>query len=272
MKRPVEMGAFKRGMTAFFFGQKYVYLQHPQLLKYAWIPMLLGVWVFVGGGVCYFLNIDTVISWLWPKPDGWLWQSLWYMFLGTTIFLSVATILLLSLLAFMILCGPFNDYLSEQVEAIEGTFIPQPFDLGFALKDGWHSIVIETFKAGQRLLWIGPLFILSLVVPVVGQLLYVGIGGYKMSLWLGMEYVDWALARRGYSAAERIAFAKQNRWPILGFGLIMTLGSLFPLGAVVLWPGAVAGGTLLCTGLTPQDRRKRCSNQNSNLAEIEKAE
>ncbi|MBN2531098.1 MAG: EI24 domain-containing protein [Deltaproteobacteria bacterium] len=247
---------FRDGMAAFFKGQRYVISTHSELLKYCLIPMTLGTVVFVALGVAFVFNIDDLLQLIWGKPTHIAWQILWYVFATVTVVLSAGTTVLLAYLIFMILCAPFNDLLSEKVEEIEGTFTVSPFDWSFFVRDAWHSVAVEFMKMLQKLAWLTPLYLISLIIPVVGQIVYAVIGGYKMSFWLGVDYVDWALARRGYTAKERLLFAREHRSALRGFGLMMTLASLIPLCAVICWPGAVAGGTLLCTGLSPLDRRK----------------
>ena len=49
---------------------------------------------------------------------------------------------------------------------------------------------------------------------------------------------------------ERLAFARKHRFPIVGFGTAVVLSFMVPLLFVIVWPGAVAGGTLLFLALT----------------------
>jgi CysZ protein len=81
------------------------------------------------------------------------------------------------------------------------------------------------------------------------------VGGYLLAKFLGMDYVDWCLARRGYTWKERVEFARRHRAAIVGFGAAVTLALLVPFGFIAVWPGAVAGGTILCVRLGPEDRR-----------------
>ncbi|MBN2718427.1 MAG: EI24 domain-containing protein [Deltaproteobacteria bacterium] len=248
--------SFRDGMKSFLDGQRYVFSEHPELLKLCLFPMGIGLGIFVVLGGLFFSHVSDVLSWVWAKPEFWGWQILWYGFAAVAVALTGVTTVLMAYLGFMIVCAPFNDRLSERVEELEGTFSVRPFQWSFFFRDAWHSIVVELVKVFRKAVWLVPLYLLSLFFPVVGQLLYAVLGVYKMSFWLGVDYVDWALARRGYAAQERLEFAKQHRSALRGFGLMMTLFSMIPLGAVVCWPGAVAGGTLLCSGLSPADRRK----------------
>ena len=247
---------FREGMTAFFRGQKYVWVTHRALLRYCLLPMALGTLVFILLGVLFVFGMDDVLEMVWRKPDQWAWQILWYAFATVTYVLSAVTATLVAYLIFMIICAPFNDLLSEKVEEMESTFKVKPFSWSFFVRDASQSILLELIKMLKKLVGLGFLYGISLLIPVVGQLMYIGLGMYKMSFWLGMDYVDWSLSRRGFSAREKLLFGRENRAAIRGFGLMMTLVSLVPLGAVFCWPGAIAGGTLLCAGLSLPDHRK----------------
>ncbi len=247
---------FGDGMSAFFRGQKYVWMTHRHLLRYCILPMVLGTLAFVLLGVLFIFGIDDVLRMMWEKPTHWAWQIIWYGFATVTVVISAVTAIVLAYLLFMVICAPFNDLLSEKVEVLEGTLDSKPFSWSFFWRDAGQSVLLEMVKMRKKLVWVVILYLASLLIPVVGQALYLGLGTYKMSLWLGMDYVDWSLSRRGYAARDKFAFAAEHRTALRGFGLMMTLVSLIPLGAVLFWPGAIAGGTLLCTGLSVRDHRK----------------
>jgi CysZ protein len=155
----------------------------------------------------------------------------------------------------MIAAAPLSDFISERVEGILGTWTPRPFSVRFLLRDLGSTVLLELRRALIKLAWLLPLFLVSLFVPVVGQVAYIVLGGYLLAKFLGMDYVDWSLARRGYTWRERFAFAKAHRSALLGFGTAVIIALLVPFGFIAVWPGAVAGGTILCTRLEPEDKR-----------------
>ena len=75
------------------------------------------------------------------------------------------------------------------------------------------------------------------VVPVIGALT----GGW----FLALELVGIPFYRRGLRLPERRAALRRRRPLALGFGVAVFCCSLIPLGAVLIMPAAVAGGTLL---------------------------
>jgi CysZ protein len=67
------------------------------------------------------------------------------------------------------------------------------------------------------------------------------VGGW----FLAIELVGVPFARRGLCLTQRRALLRANRSLTLGFGMAVFVCFLIPLGAVLVMPAAVAGGTLL---------------------------
>lgn len=256
---------FAGGFRCLFEGIRFAYVRHgSRLAKFYLPPMLIGLVIMVVGWNLFYRFNDDIVALFWAEPlaEDWDWEWVWWLvhagwqivhFLLFVI-LAAATVVI-SLLLFMLMAAPFNDIMSEQVEGILGTWEPRPFSVGFLLRDLGHTILLELARLGIKAAWLLPLLVLSYVIPVVGQIFYIVFGGYLLAKFLGMDYVDWTLARRGYTWRERFRFAKQNRMALVGFGTAMILILFIPLGFVAVWPGAVAGGTILCTRLGPEDRR-----------------
>jgi len=262
--RKVVLG-YAAGFRCLFEGLRFAYVRHGRRLARFYLPpMAIGLIVMVAGWNLFYRFNDDIVAWLWAEPlsRDWDWQWAWWLahagwrIVHVLLFaiLAFATVVV-SLLVFMLAAAPFNDLMSEQVEGILGTWEPRPFSVGFLLRDLGHSLVLELARLGVKAAWLVPLLVVSSVIPVVGQLFYIVFGGYLLAKFRGMDYVDWALARRGYTWRERFRFAKGHRWALAGFGTAMILLMLIPLGFVAVWPGAVAGGTMLCTRLGPENRR-----------------
>ena len=115
--------------------------------------------------------------------------------------------------------------------------------------DLWQTVRLELRRVATKAAWLLPLFALSLIIPVIGQAIYLLAGGYLLSKLTGTDYIDWCAARRGWSWKTRLAFANQHRWSVIGLGTAVVLSLMIPLAFVVVWPGAVAGGTILFTSL-----------------------
>ena len=241
------------GVSCLLFGFRFVYSEHRELWRIAIWPTLLAVLLLSAGWVLFGLYVDNWVAWIWPEPEpdsGWgilsyLWKSLVFV---VWIVLAFGFGFLITSL-FTLLAAPFSDLLSERVEGIMGTWEPRPFSLRFLLQDLAETLMLELTRLGIKIVWLLPLFIVSFLVPVVGQGIYMILGGYLLSKFLGMDYVDWCAARRGWSWKQRFQFAKNNRAAIVGFGAGVFLFLMIPLAFVFVWPAAVAGGAKLFTSL-----------------------
>ena len=248
---------FIDGFTHLFKGLKFAYVDHRELAGLYLFPMFLGVLFMIGGIVVFACISDTIVAWVLDEPDGWLLHFLWGLVRFFVWLVLAAATVVSSVFVFMLVAAPFSDAISEKVEGIRGTWEARPFSIRFLLNDLSHTLLLESVRLGIKLAWLTPLFILSLLIPGAGQVIYVIVGGYLLAKFFGMDYVDWALARRGYTWKERFVFARKNRPAILGFGLAVLLALMIPLGFVFIWPAAVAGGTILCTNLNPEDCNRK---------------
>jgi CysZ protein len=244
---------FGFGFSCLFTGLSFVYSEHRELARFYLPPMLLSFTMILGGWIFFGLNVSRIVEWVWAEPDSqtyWgllhiLWSAasiiLWLLFAFTTAITSAIT--------FTIVAAPFSDLLSERIEGILGTWEPRPFSLRFIVDDLGRTIQFELIRAAIKLGWMIPLFVASLLIPVVGQILYFTVGGYILSKYTGMDFVDWPAARRGWSWSQRFAFAKQHRSTVTGLGAAVVLSLLIPMAFAFVWPGAVAGGAILFTTL-----------------------
>jgi CysZ protein len=219
--------------------------------------MVLALVLITGAWILLYHTVDSAIAWIWPKPDGDAWWGVLHFLYNALkvvlwLLLSVGATLL-TVFTYSLLAAPFSDTLSEQVEAILGTWSAGEFSLAFMFKDLGETVKLEISRLGVKLAWLVPLFVLSIVLPIPGHLLNVGVGGYILCKYTGMDYVDWCAARRGWSWEERLAFAKRHRAAILGLGAAVVLSFFIPLLFVFVWPAAVAAGTLLFTDLIRAD-------------------
>jgi CysZ protein len=89
-----------------------------------------------------------------------------------------------------------------------------------------------------------PLFFLGFI-PVVGQTVVPVIGASVAGWFLALELTGNPFYRRGMRLRERRARLRTRRALALGFGVAVFVCFLIPLGAVLVMPAAVAGGTLL---------------------------
>jgi len=255
MHEPEKKPGFGSGFSHVFIGLRFAYVEHRELAAFFIPPMAMGVVLLVAGWAVFAHVADDIVGWVWSAPKNVFLHFLWSIVSFIVWIACAAATAVLVAVVMMIAAAPFSDAMSERVEGLLGTWTPRPFSARFLVRDLGHTIALELRRALVKLAWLLPLFVVSLVVPVIGQAAYLVFGGYLLAKFLGMDYVDWSLARRGYTWRERFAFARAHRAALVGFGAALTLALLVPFGFVAVWPGAVAGGTILCARLGPEDRR-----------------
>ncbi len=244
-----DVVGFAAGFTSVFRGARLVYGAHRELARFYLPPMILAMLFVAGAWVGFWLTADHIINWIWAEPARDAWWGIKHFFWRTAavlLWVVLAYVVAIStVFVFSLFAAPFADLISERVEGIRGTWTPKAFSLKFLLNDLGQMVALEAVRFGRKLLWLVPLFIASFILPVVGHLVYVFFGGYILCKYTGMDYVDWCAARRGWSWSDRLAFAKRHRFALAGLGAAVVLSFMVPLLFVLVWPAAVAGGTLL---------------------------
>jgi CysZ protein len=250
--RSSDKVGFIGGFIFLWRGLRFVYAENRELARFYIPPMIVGFLLVLGAWVCIWTSSDEIANYAWKEPEPELFWGLahaaWRIVSMLVGLLLALLVLVVSSWLFAIVVAPLSDLISERVESIRGTWVAKPFSFSFLMADVIQTVRFETTRLVLKLLWFIPLFLLSFV-PVVGQGLYFILGGYILSKYTGMDYVDWCAARRGWSWKERFAFAKQNRWALSGFGTAVLLSLMIPFAFALIWPGAVAGGTILFTRL-----------------------
>lgn len=254
-KSPV---GFLRGVSYAFRGMRFVYFQHLGLVRYWVFPILITgaalFGVFYGAGSWY----DDVAGAVWSLfPESWSDTSGWTggllralrWLLG--LFAGIAITLLGLIVVFLlssIVAAPFNDALSEAVEDILTGRRAAPFSFRRMIADVVRTIRLEILKVVVYVGVIGPIFVVSFLVPGVGQL--VSLAAFALTaVYLGVDYIDWPAARRDWSVGDRVAFVRRQLPAVAGFGSGVWVLLFIPLVNLLFMPAAVAGGTMLFVDL-----------------------
>ncbi|MCA9574595.1 MAG: EI24 domain-containing protein [Sandaracinaceae bacterium] len=248
---PARLGlGFFAGFRYPFRGARFVYLQHPGLVRFWIVPILI---TFLLLTLVFYQLGSHHAEWtdaIWASPEGeGVWASVkrglhavfdW----GLTFLLAAAGVLVVAALA-SIIAAPFNDLLSEEVERrVTGVGGP-PFTLSALLRDTVRTVRVEVTKLVLYACVMLPLFVLQFLIPVVGALLYTAFGFVFTATYFAVDYVDWPATRRGYGVRRRAALVRSRFLPMFGFGAGVYLFLLIPIVNLFFMPAAVAGGTLL---------------------------
>lgn len=245
--RPSPVGTVRQFVTGIgFLGRGLaLYGQSPGLVLLGLIPALIAsvllIAVFVA--IVYFIgDLSSAVTWFADDWDGWQRDGI-RLIAGISI---VGIIGLLSIVTFtsvtLAIGDPFYEKISERVETRLGG-VPDAVELGF-----WAEIrrgIGEGIRLVALSAMIGiPLFLAGFI-PGVGQTVVPVVGALVGGWFLAVELVGVAFTRRGLTLADRRRVLKQNRPMAIGFGAAVFACFLIPLGAVLIMPAAVAGGTLL---------------------------
>jgi CysZ protein len=231
-------------------GARFVYVQHPRLAR-LWLPPVVITAIALLTMTWLAIDMrDELVGLLWTEPEGEGVGAAAARGLHTALEVLAALVLLVVgvvavALTSSLIAAPFNDALSEAVEC-EYTGRPgTPLRLTAVLRDAVRSIGLQLLKLGMYAAIMLPAFVVSLLLPGLGPVLYTVIGFVVTTLFLALDYVDFAAARRGLGARARLRDAL-SRWPaMLGLGGAIWVLLFVPLLNLLFMPAAVAGGTLL---------------------------
>ncbi len=226
-----------------FAGWHYVWrgfsmLNQPGLRMFVVIPLLLNVVVMSAatwwGGQQISLWIEQLTNWL----PGWLSWLYWLL-------MPVAILTLLFVLAYffstilVVIASPFNGLLSERVEAMNGSLIPD---------ESMMSTVKRTFgRELTKLMYLLPRYIGLLVlsfIPVVNlasPVLWFWFGSWVVAL----QYVDYSYDNHRVAFTDTRRQVGQQSFTALGFGGLVAFLMMIPVVNWFVMPAAVIGSTLM---------------------------
>ncbi|GAA2647714.1 EI24 domain-containing protein [Paractinoplanes durhamensis] len=220
-------------------------LRSPKLLGLGLLPALIS-------GLIYTIALVVLVDFLPRLSRGVTWfADDWSegprdlaRVLGGAGLLGVSVLLgILTFTAVTLLIGdPFYERISELVEDRFGG-VPDEVEVSF-----WQSLrrsLIDSLRLiGLSILFGVPLFLLGFL-PLVGQTVIPVLGATVGGWLLAVELTGVPFQRRGKRLADRRVALRAQRPLAIGFGVAVFCCFLIPLGAVLLMPAAVAGGTLL---------------------------
>ncbi len=228
-----------------FLGRGFAFwAKRPKVMLLGAIPAVVSTIII---GACLIVlasHLPGLTAWLTGFADAWSsgWQTLVQVVAGIIVmafgmWLSVVVFVGLTLL----IGDPFYEAISARVEQQFGDAFEDP--RGF-----WASIFIS-LKDSLRLLGksivIGVLLFIVGFIPVVGTVLSMVAGALVGGWFLAIELSSHAYGRRGLRYGQYRRALARRRKTALGLGVPVFLLFLIPLGAVIVMPAAVAGGTLL---------------------------
>lgn len=254
------MVGFWRGLTYPFKGARFVFFKHPELVKYWIVPICLTLiaLVLVFRGAWEWR--DDVVGWIWSEPTGDdFWAGVARFFHGLVEIVAAVAMMLLGIVVVYLvtapLAAPFKAALSDKVdEIVSGVPSPKVTVKDLAI-DVFRTVSYEIgYFVITLVLWIA-----SLLLPVVGQIIVSVITFVITALYFGVDYIDWPASRRGHGLIHRFGLAWRHFLPMMGYGTGVWLFMLIPFVNLFFMPAAVAGGTLLYIDLEKEQADKKAA-------------
>jgi CysZ protein len=213
---------------------------HPTLWKWLVAPAIVSLLVLIAAIYGIVHAVDPVIGWITPHLPGWLAA------VAGTVLRIVIAVLLGTVGLFMFatvagaIAGPFNELLSERVEAVL-TGRPLP---AFSLREFLHGAVLGVAHSVRRLLaaLLGLVLVFALgFVPVIGTIVAVVVGAWLAARAASYDSYDAVLSRRTMSYRDKLAYLARYRGRSFGLGLAVA-GMLFVPGLNLVALGIGAAG------------------------------
>lgn len=235
--------------------------RHPGLVRYWLPPIVLTSAALVWSVVFAVRHYDEAVERVWRSPEGQGFShsvlSLLHGLLSAlALVVGVGLAMLVSVVLANLFAAPFNDALSETVEELETGRPPPKFSLVRLLSDLWRTLRLELTKLLLYAAVMGPLLVVSWLLPGIGQAVYMVFATLFTALYFAVDYIDWPASRRGYGWRQRISLLRVRPLLTLGFGFAVAACLFVPLLNLCFMPLAVAGGTRLFLDLSAYAARE----------------
>ncbi|MFZ1575941.1 MAG: sulfate transporter CysZ, partial [Chromatiaceae bacterium] len=223
-------------------------IARPGLRRFVAIPLAINILVFAAALYWGISRFEGLIAWLHSLlptlPDwlAWLERGLDWILWPLFVLLAVVLVFQGFTLIANLIAAPFNGLLAEKIaNHLQGGSPDSAAGMGQVLTTLIPALLDEVRKLLYALLWAIPFFVLSLVLPLIGPLLW-----FLFSAWiLALEYLDYPMGNQGLGAREIRRRLRGRPVLSLGFGAATVVLTMIPLVNFIAMPSAVAGATAL---------------------------
>lgn len=227
--------------------------RHPRQWLFGLIPALIALVIYAAALAVLIVYADDLAEAVTPFADHWSEgaRQTVRVIAGLGIVGAGALFAVVTFTALTLLVGePFYERLAVRVEESAGGAPPEA-DV---------PLIVQLLRGIGDAIVIGVIALVFAVVffalgflPVVGQTVVPVAAACVSGYFLCGELTAIALQRRGLRRRDRFARLRRRRPLAVGFGAVVFVVFLIPLGAVFAMPGAVAGGTLLAREQLSED-------------------
>jgi len=210
------------------------------LKRFVVIPVSINLIIFAMAFIWLLSALDPIMmsitDWL-PGYVEWLIYLLWPI----AVVMIILTFALLFSTLTTIIAAPFNGLLAEKTERYL-TGEPSPSGAIFTLITDAPRMMGREI---QKLMYYVPraigFFLIFLLLPVVGQLIWLGFVAWMMAI----QYLDYPFDNHRVSFNHMRDQLGQQRSKSFGFGFSIALLTMVPIINLIIMPVAVCGATAL---------------------------
>jgi CysZ protein len=236
------VGALARGFV--------LLLRKPRLFLLGAVPPFITSLLFLALFVALVLNVEDLAAWATPFAEGWdpVWRGLVRGALAVAMVVGSVLVMVVTFTTITLTLGsPIYDKIGELVEKELG-HAPEPYEepLAASIARAVRQGLVIVFASLLVTVVVFVIGFIPLAGQVVGAVLAAVLGGWL----LGIELVGGAFDRRAMlRLRDRQRFLRTHRLRTLGFSVPTYFLLAIPFVAVVVFPAAAAGGTILARHL-----------------------
>ena len=215
-------------------------IQTKGLKRFVLIPIVLNLLLF--GAAVYWLTV-SMQGWTEQLMNGLPDYVQWVAYLIYPLFV----IFILAMFYFLfttitnLIAAPFNGLLSEKVERYESGQTVSDEGIRGLIKDIPRTIGREFQKMGYFIPRALGFFILSLILPVIGQIIWF----LWISWMMTIQYLDYPFDNHKLPFSRMRFELRAQKGKSLSFGFGIIVLTMIPLVNLIVMPLAVAGATAL---------------------------
>ncbi|MFT6397176.1 MAG: CysZ protein [Bradymonadia bacterium] len=250
---PSSASDFRRGFAAPLTAAAYLF-RRPYLWKYTLIGGLVTMLIFAGLATVGIANADNLAAHLWTSPETGFGAVLGWgiVFLAGLVLLGAAAVL--ALVLSQIVMAPLYTRLSERVEdAILQDASEYQSTASESLMDEVRGVAHSLLTLTILCCVMVPILLLN-VIPGIGSVASVLLGGLVSSFALAVEFTDSSLSRRRAKWREKVGHATSQLPVTMGLGAGIAVTMAIPVLSFFLVPVAVVAGTMVFCGLSESNR------------------
>ena len=215
-------------------------IQTKGLKRFVVIPILINLVLF-----------STAVYWLTVTTQQWIdqfmaWLPSYFQWLEYLLY-PLLVIFILAMFYFLftsvtnLIAAPFNGLLSEKVERYESGKMVGDEGLAGLLKDIPRTLGRELQKMWYFLPRALGFFLLSLFVPIIGQVIW-----FVWVCWMmSIQYLDYPFDNHKLAFTRMRFELRAQKGMSLSFGFGVTVLTMIPLVNLIVMPLAIAAATAL---------------------------